>query len=72
MFGLQPLHIILIVIIALLLFGPSRFSSLGRAFGRMFSEFRSAAKESPENTKNDSTKNSGTEGSTTKQKPRSN
>ncbi len=58
MFGLQPLHIILIVIIALLLFGPSRFTSLGRAFGKMFSEFRSATKETPNATKSDSAKTS--------------
>ena len=59
MFGLQPLHIILIVIIALLIFGPSRFGNLGRAFGKMFSEFRSAAKEPSEGTKQNSSKSSG-------------
>jgi len=57
MFGLQPLHIVLIVIIALLVFGPSRFTSLGRAFGKTISEFRSAAKETPDDTKGDSSKN---------------
>ena len=45
MFGLQPPHLILIAIIALLIFGPARFTDLGRAVGRSISEFRSAAKE---------------------------
>ncbi len=45
MFGLQPPHLILIAIIALLIFGPARFTDLGRAVGRSISEFRSATKE---------------------------
>jgi sec-independent protein translocase protein TatA len=56
MFGLQPLHIVLIVIIALLVFGPSRFTSLGRAFGKMISEFRSASKEAPDASKSSPSK----------------
>ncbi|HEX9077503.1 MAG TPA: twin-arginine translocase TatA/TatE family subunit [Anaerolineae bacterium] len=45
MFGLQPPHLILIAIIALLIFGPARFTDLGRSVGRSISEFRSASKE---------------------------
>lgn len=66
MFGLQPLHIVLIVIIALLLFGPSRFTNLGRAFGRMLSEFRSASKESSEDAKAGPSKTSEADGSAKK------
>lgn len=33
-FGLQPVHLILIVVIALLIFGPARLSNLGRRLGK--------------------------------------
>jgi sec-independent protein translocase protein TatA len=48
MFGLQPIHIIFIVIIALLIFGPARFGEIGRSLGATIKEFRSATKESAE------------------------
>ncbi|MBD0381129.1 twin-arginine translocase TatA/TatE family subunit [Paenibacillus sedimenti] len=35
-------HIILIVLVALLLFGPSKLPELGRGFGKMFREFKDA------------------------------
>lgn len=44
MFGLQPIHVIFIVIVALLIFGPSRFGELGRSLGTTIREFRSATK----------------------------
>ena len=43
MFGLQPLHIIAILVLALLIFGPARLPEIGRAFGRTISEFRNSA-----------------------------
>jgi sec-independent protein translocase protein TatA len=45
MFGLQPFHLIVIVFIALLIFGPSRFGDIGHALGATIREFRSATKE---------------------------
>ncbi len=45
MFGLQPIHVIFIVFIALLIFGPSRFGTIGRSLGATIREFRSASKE---------------------------
>lgn len=36
---------ILIILIALLLFGPSKLPELGRAFGRTLREFKNGAKE---------------------------
>ncbi|MEX2105083.1 MAG: twin-arginine translocase TatA/TatE family subunit [Bacilli bacterium] len=36
---------ILIVLIALLLFGPSKLPELGRAFGRTLKEFKSGTRE---------------------------
>jgi sec-independent protein translocase protein TatA len=44
-FGLQPTHLILILVVALLLFGPSRLPEIGRAFGSTLREFQSATKE---------------------------
>ncbi|MBO9607854.1 MAG: twin-arginine translocase TatA/TatE family subunit [Paenibacillaceae bacterium] len=43
--GIGPTGIILIVLVALLLFGPSKLPELGRAFGRTLREFKSGAKE---------------------------
>ncbi len=45
MFGLQPLHILVIVIVALIIFGPKRLPKIGRWIGRMFSEFRRGARD---------------------------
>lgn len=36
--------LILILIIALVIFGPSKLPEIGRAFGRTLSEFKSATK----------------------------
>lgn len=38
--GLQPTHILIIIIIAIILFAPSRLPQLTRGIGQMFSEFR--------------------------------
>ncbi len=44
-FGLQPLHLLVILVVALLIFGPSRLPEIGRAFGKTIREFQSATKE---------------------------
>ncbi len=44
-FGLQPTHLIIILVVALLIFGPSRLPEIGRSFGKMLKEFQSATKE---------------------------
>lgn len=46
-------EIILIVFIALLLFGPSKFASLGKGLGEGLRNFKSAMKEGEEGTKKD-------------------
>ena len=49
----QPFHILLIIAIALLLFGPSKFASLGKGLGegiRSFKESMNAKGESTSNT----------------------
>ena len=40
----QPLHILLIVGIALLLFGPSKFADLGKGLGEGIRNFKSSIK----------------------------
>lgn len=43
--GIGPIGIILIVLVALLLFGPSKLPELGRAFGRTLKEFKRGTKD---------------------------
>ncbi len=43
MFGLQPIHLIFILAVALLIFGPSRLPEIGKAIGSSIREFREAA-----------------------------
>ncbi len=40
----QPWHILLIIGIALLLFGPSKFADLGKSMGEGIRNFKSAVK----------------------------
>jgi sec-independent protein translocase protein TatA len=42
---LSPLHILLIIGIALLLFGPSKFADLGKGLGEGIRNFKSSMKE---------------------------
>ncbi len=43
-FGMQPTHVALVLIVALLVFGPSRLSEIGRSLGSMLREFETATK----------------------------
>lgn len=45
MFDLQPTHIIIILVVALLIFGPSRLPKIGKAMGKTIREFQSGVKE---------------------------
>ena len=40
----QPFHLLLIILIALLLFGPSKFASLGKGLGEGIRNFKAALK----------------------------
>lgn len=51
MFGLQPTHLIIILIVALLIFGPSRLPEIGKALGKTIREFQSASKEASQGLK---------------------
>jgi sec-independent protein translocase protein TatA len=44
-FGIQPIHIVIIVVVALLIFGPKRLPDMGRSIGKALSEFRNGTKE---------------------------
>lgn len=45
--------LVLILIIALIIFGPSKLPELGRAFGRTLSEFKAATRELVNGDKDD-------------------
>ena len=47
----QPLHILLIVGIALLLFGPSKFADLGKGLGEGIRNFKAAVKDDKDTNK---------------------
>lgn len=54
----SPLHILLIVGIALLLFGPSKFAALGKGLGEGIRNFKSAMKDGDPNDPNNPPKKS--------------
>jgi sec-independent protein translocase protein TatA len=47
-FGLQPTHLILVLVVAVLIFGPSRLPEIGRSFGSTLREFQKGMKEATE------------------------
>ncbi|MGA2641715.1 MAG: twin-arginine translocase TatA/TatE family subunit [Spirochaetia bacterium] len=55
-FGLQPIHLAVIVVVALVIFGPKRLPQLGRWIGRTFTEFRKGAREMTDEFKEETTR----------------
>ncbi len=45
MFGFQPLHLVVIFLVALIIFGPQRLPEIGRGLGKASVEFRRGARE---------------------------
>jgi TatA/E family protein of Tat protein translocase len=52
-FGIQPIHLILIIVVALIIFGPTRLPEIGRGLGKSINEFRKGAKEMTEGFKDE-------------------
>ena len=55
-FGIQPWHLIVVAIVALLIFGPSRLPEIGRNIGKAITEFRRGAKEMTDGFKEEVTR----------------
>jgi sec-independent protein translocase protein TatA len=47
---LKPEHLIIILVIALLIFGPSKLPGLGKGLGEAFRGFKDGIKGNPDNT----------------------
>jgi TatA/E family protein of Tat protein translocase len=45
MFGLGPAEVVLVLVIALIVFGPGRLPEIGQALGKSIREFRDASSE---------------------------
>ena len=56
MFGIQPIHIVIIILVAVVIFGASKLPELGRSLGRTISEFRKGTKEAAEGFKEEMNK----------------
>ncbi|HEX4605323.1 MAG TPA: twin-arginine translocase TatA/TatE family subunit [Candidatus Angelobacter sp.] len=52
---MQPMHLLVILFIALLFFGPSKLGELGKGLGDGIRHFKSAMKEGAEAKPSDST-----------------
>jgi sec-independent protein translocase protein TatA len=47
-FGIQPIHLIVIIVVALLVFGPQKLPEIGRGLGKAINEFREGTREMTE------------------------
>jgi len=56
-FGIQPIHIVIIIVIGFLLFGANKLPEMGRSLGKSISEFRKGTKEATEGFKDEISKN---------------
>ena len=64
-FGIQPMDIIVIVVVALIVFGPKRLPQFGRWIGKTFSEFRKGARDMADGFKEETATKNGDGGGTT-------
>ena len=54
-FGIQHIHIIIVLVVALLVFGPKRLPEMGRSIGKMLNEFRNGTREITEGLRSEVT-----------------
>jgi sec-independent protein translocase protein TatA len=54
-FGIQPIHIVIIIVVAFFLFGGSKLPEMGRSLGKTINEFRKGTKEAAEGFKEEVT-----------------
>ena len=52
-FGIQPIHLVIIAIVALLVFGPQKLPEIGRGVGKAFTEFRRGMRDMGEGFKDE-------------------
>lgn len=45
MFGLGPTELVIILVIALIIFGPKRLPEMGKAIGKAINEFKRSSQE---------------------------
>jgi len=50
-FAIQPIHIVIIIVIAFLLFGAKKLPEMGRSMGKSISEFKKGTREAAEGFK---------------------
>ena len=55
-FGIQPIHIIIVIAVALIIFGPSKLPEMGRGLGKAITEFRRGTQEMTESFKQEISK----------------
>jgi sec-independent protein translocase protein TatA len=55
-FGIQPIHIVIIIVVAFLLFGATKLPEMGRSLGKTISEFKQGTKEAAEGFREEATK----------------
>lgn len=55
-FGIQPVHLIIIVVVALIIFGPQRLPEIGRGLGRSLNEFKRGTRDMTEGFRDEVTK----------------
>ena len=55
-FAIQPWHIVIVVLVALIIFGPSKLPELGRTIGKTINDFRVGAREMTETMKDEISK----------------
>jgi sec-independent protein translocase protein TatA len=54
-FGIQPIHIVVIFLVALLVFGPKRLPEMGRSIGKAINEFRHGTRDITESIREEIT-----------------